>query len=148
MTEKEKQAKLQYLLNSLSMTKEQKDIVIELVNSSGNGGGSGVNIKTIHVNYHPDGAYTRYSLSIDDVTTENKRNDDNGYIRLLSPEFVDKINYYVNKDCLFNITDGSQVKMTSVPVFIDTFENVTTVIITLTFIPGEQLIFVITNNQE
>ena len=37
MTEKEKQAKLQYLLNSLSMTKEQKDIVIDLVNSSGCG---------------------------------------------------------------------------------------------------------------
>ena len=37
MTEKEKQAKLQYLLNSLSMTKEQKDIVVDLVNSSGSG---------------------------------------------------------------------------------------------------------------
>lgn len=40
MTNKEKQAKLQYLLNSLSMTKEQKDIVVDLVNSSGNGGGN------------------------------------------------------------------------------------------------------------
>ena len=39
MTEKEKQAKLQYLLNSLSMTKEQKDIVVDLVNSSGSGSG-------------------------------------------------------------------------------------------------------------
>ena len=39
MTEKEKQAKLQYLLNSLSMTKEQKDIVVDLVNNSGGGGG-------------------------------------------------------------------------------------------------------------
>lgn len=38
MTEKEKQAKLQYLLNSLSMTKEQKDIVVDLVNNSGGGG--------------------------------------------------------------------------------------------------------------
>lgn len=41
MTEKERQAKLQYLLNSLSMTKEQRDIVVDLVNSSGNGGASG-----------------------------------------------------------------------------------------------------------
>lgn len=37
MTEKERQAKLQYLLNSLSMTKEQKDIVVDLVNNSGSG---------------------------------------------------------------------------------------------------------------
>lgn len=35
MTNKERQAKLQYLLNSLSMTKEQRDIVVDLVNSSG-----------------------------------------------------------------------------------------------------------------
>ena len=41
MTNKERQAKLQYLLNSLSMTKEQKDIVVELVNNSGSGEGSG-----------------------------------------------------------------------------------------------------------
>lgn len=39
MTNKERQAKLQYLLNSLSMTKEQKDIVVDLVNSSGGGEG-------------------------------------------------------------------------------------------------------------
>ena len=37
MTNKERQAKLQYLLNSLSMTKEQKDIVVDLVNNSGRG---------------------------------------------------------------------------------------------------------------
>ena len=37
MTNKERQAKLQYLLNSLSMTKEQKDIVVDLVNNSGGG---------------------------------------------------------------------------------------------------------------
>ena len=49
MTEKEKQAKLQYLLNSLSMTKEQKDIVIDLVNSSGNGGGSGQSAEKVAI---------------------------------------------------------------------------------------------------
>ena len=48
MTNKEKQAKLQYLLNSLSMTKEQKDIVVDLVNNSDSGSDSGANIKYIY----------------------------------------------------------------------------------------------------
>lgn len=49
MTNKERQAKLQYLLNSLSMTKEQKDIVVDLVNNSG-GGAPAKDVITIKMN--------------------------------------------------------------------------------------------------
>ena len=73
MTNKERQAKLQYLLNSLSMTKEQKDIVVDLVNSSGNGGGDSGEKVSITIDINNQKVYFQnieYICGITQETTE------------------------------------------------------------------------------
>lgn len=67
MTNKERQAKLQYLLNSLSMTKEQKDIVVDLVNDETNKQNvSNDEVQSINIIYQTN-SNGIYAAIIDDV---------------------------------------------------------------------------------
>lgn len=142
MTNKEKQAKLQYLLNSLSMTKEQKDIVVDLVNNSDSGSDSGANIKYIYMNRDDQDGVTRISLQIDDVITDHQVSNNKDIIEIISPEFVNAINGYINTGCIFNfVVFGT--KITSIPIVSSKDADINIVIINLQTILGETVSIVI-----
>lgn len=98
MTEKEKQAKLQYLLNSLSMTKEQKDIVVDLVNNSG-GGAPAKDVITIKMNEEGNNIVVfRNDIEIASFNSEGVYEEQTRIISYKSNEMFDFFNNIFNND--------------------------------------------------